>query len=54
MPDKSVSVVAEGDEQELINFMQAISGSHLERYIRYSSMQWSSASCKFETFEIAY
>lgn len=49
-----VEVVAEGTEQELIDFLGEIRDSHLGRYITRERLLWSTATGTYEKFRISY
>ena len=52
--DGDVRVVAEGAEQELLKFMDALRGSHAYRYVRKEQMVWSAATGEFAGFDVRY
>jgi len=52
--DGSVSMVAEGEEAQLMALLQAIRRSHLERYITGEQMKRSPATGAFSRFDIVY
>ena len=39
-PDGSVTVVAEGEEAEVVRFLDAIASSPLARFIRHRTIRW--------------
>mgnify|MGYP005855555501 CR=1 FL=1 len=53
-PDGAVELVAEGDEQVLLQFRSALLASHLSRYIRRAQTNWLPPTHSFQTFEIRY
>ena len=52
--DGSVSLVAEGEEDQLMALLQAIKNSHLDRHITNELMRRSSATGTFDRFEVLY
>lgn len=52
--DGSVTVVAEGDEAELVAFIRRIKTSPLGRYITRESLSWSPATREFRGFEVRF
>lgn len=52
--DGDVEVVAEGLEQELMDFINAIRDSGVGRYIVGERMRWSNATGKYERFGVSY
>jgi len=54
LPDGDVEVVAEGSEQELIDFLNEIRGSHLGRYIRRERLGWAAATGEYDGFRVTY
>jgi acylphosphatase len=52
--DGSVSMVAEGPEEELMALLQAVKNSHLERYITNELIRRSTATHEFNLFGIRY
>lgn len=53
LTDGSVELIAEGDEQELKDFVEAITRSHLGAMIRETRIVWEAPENRFESFEIA-
>jgi len=49
-----VEVVAEGCEQELVDFLNEIRGSHLGRYITHERVSWTAATDRYDEFRISY
>ena len=52
LPDGRVELVAEGGEEELKAFRQAISDAGLEHFIRNEELSWREATGEFRGFEI--
>jgi acylphosphatase len=52
--DGSVTVVAEGSKQVVLNFLQAVRASSVGRYIHQEYEQWSPASGEFPDFRVEY
>ncbi|QHI70862.1 acylphosphatase [Tichowtungia aerotolerans] len=52
--DGSVTLVAEGEEDQLTGLLQAIRNSLLDRYITNELIRRSSATDEFETFGVRY
>ncbi|MDH3345746.1 MAG: acylphosphatase [Kiritimatiellaceae bacterium] len=52
--DGRVSMVAEGEEEELMALVQSVQNSHLGRYIKQELIRRSTATGEFVTFGIAY
>ena len=52
--DGSVSVVAEGKENQLMALLQAVKNSHLERYITHELVRRSAATGEFDRFGVTY
>lgn len=52
--DGSVQLVAEGDELELMQFLDALRASHVGRYIGQERVNWSAARGEFSGFTIRY
>jgi acylphosphatase len=53
-PDGSVTLVAEGREDELVRFLRAIKESHLGRYITAERLKWSEATGEFAGFTVRH
>lgn len=54
LPDGRVELVAEGDEEEVKAFLEAIHHSQLGNYIRGEDVNWGQASGEFTRFEIRF
>ena len=52
--DGSVSMVAEGEEDQLMALLQAVKNSHLGRTITKEMVGRSNATGEFETFGVRY
>ena len=52
--DGNVEVVAEGKEQELVNFLNKIRASRLSRYIMQEQLQWSASTGKYKIFGVSF
>ena len=52
--DGSVSMVAEGEDEELMALLQAIQNSHLGRYITNQRVRQSTATDEFKQFGVRY
>jgi acylphosphatase len=52
--DGSVTMVAEGDEDQLMELLQAVKNSHLDRYITKEMIRRSPATGKFDRFGVCY
>ena len=52
--DGSVSVVAEGSEDQLMALLQAVQHSQLDRYITNEQVDRSVATSEFKTFGVLY
>ncbi|VGO20154.1 acylphosphatase [Pontiella sulfatireligans] len=52
--DGDVELVAEGGEEELIDFLNAIRGSNLGRHIVRDEVRWTPARNEFSGFGISY
>lgn len=52
--DGSVSMAAEGEEDQLMALLQAVRNSHLGRYITNELVRRSSATGKFKSFGVRY
>jgi len=53
LPDKTVELVAEGEEENLNAFMDRISAS-MQRYIRDAKITWLDPSGEFSGFNIRF
>ena len=49
-----VELVAEGSEQELVDFLDEIRDSHLGRHITHEQLGWSAATNVYDKFRISY
>ncbi len=49
-----VEVLAEGTEQELVDFLGEIRGSHLGRHITRERLHWTTATGAYDKFRISY
>lgn len=54
MDDGRVELIAEGEEEEVRQFLQAIRESELGDYIRNVTESWKTASGQFKGFTIAH
>jgi len=52
--DGAVVLVAEGAEEELLKFRNAVLTSGLGRYITGSTLRWSEATEEYDEFGISY
>jgi acylphosphatase len=52
--DGRVELVAEGDEQEVTAFLEAVRASQLASHIRNEDVNWSEAAGEFRGFDIRY
>ena len=52
LPDGRMELVAEGSEEELKAFRQAIGDAGLEHFIRHEELSWREATGEFRGFEI--
>jgi acylphosphatase len=53
LPDGRVELVAEGAQDELEAFRQAVREAGLEHFIRKEDVSWGEATSQFRGFEIA-
>ena len=51
--DGSVTLVAEGEHDEVKAFIAAVSG-RMDRYIQEASVTWSSATGEFDSFGVGF
>jgi len=51
--DRRVEVVAEGEEEALLEFLERIN-QHFSRYIKDTEINWQPASGEFKDFQIKY
>jgi len=49
-----VELVAEGSEQELVDFLHSIRETHLGRHITHEQLGWSAATDVYDKFGISY
>lgn len=54
MMDGTVEVLAEGSEQELVDFLNGIKGSHVGRFISGVDVRWAEASGRYRGFGVQY
>ncbi len=54
LPDGSVEVVAEGVEQELVDFLNRIHGAPIGRYVAKEKMNWIPATGEYDRFGISF
>lgn len=54
VPDGRVELVAEGDEEEVNGFLEAIRHSQLGSHIRGEDVNWGRATGEFTRFEIRF
>ena len=54
LPDGGVEVVAEGVEQELVDFLNGIRGAPIGRYVAKEQVRWMPATGQYEQFEISF
>lgn len=52
--DGSVSMVAEGEEEQLMALLQAVKNSHLDRYITNELVRRSADTEEFDCFGVRY
>jgi len=52
--DNSVSMVAEGEEDQLMALLQAVKNSHLDRYITNERVRQSATTGEFDRFGVLY
>jgi len=52
LPDGRVELLAEGDDDELSAFVQAIRESGMEHFIQNEAVSWGEAKNEFRGFEI--
>ena len=52
--DGSVYLVAEGDEDDLNGFLQAVRHSGVGRFVTKESMSWEPATGEFNSFGVGY
>lgn len=49
-----VEVVAEGAEQELVDFLNGIRGASIGRYVTQEQVQWAPTTGKYNKFGISF
>ena len=54
LADGNVEVVAEGREQELVSFFNAIGESRLGRLITRNQLRWSGSTGKYKSFGVSF
>ena len=54
LSDGCVEVVAEGVEQELVDFFHRIKDERVGRYVAKEQVSWSSATDQYEQFRISF
>ena len=54
LPTGDVLVIAEGVEQELVDFLNGIRSSQLGRYITQEQVRWTTATGKYDRFGVLY
>ncbi len=54
LPNGDVELMAEGDKPELLQFLDAVRGSNLGRYIVKDQVLWTTAKGEFESFGILF
>jgi acylphosphatase len=54
LPDGRVELVAEGVEEEVCAFVEAVRASQLRSHIRNADMNWSDATEAFRGFEVRH
>ncbi|HMO52208.1 MAG TPA: acylphosphatase [Kiritimatiellia bacterium] len=54
MMEGSVRLVAEGEEEELTRFLNALRDSHIFRYVTREDLSWPTATGEFDSFVIRY
>jgi acylphosphatase len=54
LEDGDVELIAEGEEQELLDFFQAIRNSEVARHVIREQLLWAKAENEFEQFGISY
>ena len=54
LPDGNVEVVAEGEEEEVKRYLDAVRHSDLSSHIRHVNTHWESVKNEFEGFEIRF
>ena len=54
LPNGEVKLVAEGNEQELVDFLNGIRNAPIGRYVTKEQVRWTSATGKYENFGISF
>ena len=54
LPDGRVEMVAEGEEEEVQAFLEAIVASHLGSHVRGADVRWDAATGEFDGFGIRF
>jgi len=54
LPDGRVEMVAEGTQEQLTDFLDAIEQSHLGSHIKNADVTWQDAQGEFKGFQIRY
>ena len=49
-----VELVAEGPEQDLFAFLDAVRACHVYRYVRQERLNWTAATGEFSGFDVRY
>ena len=52
--DGRVELAAEGEEDEVKSFLEAIRASQIGSYIRHADVNWTDATGEFKRFEIRF
>lgn len=52
--DGSVRLVAEGEEPDLLKFLDGLRASHVYRYVAQESLTWAPATGEYKTFVVRY
>ena len=53
LPDGNVELVAEGPEQDLVDFLHAVQASQVGRQIADTRVGWAAATNQFDRFGVA-
>jgi len=54
LSDGRVELCAEGQDDQLVNFLNDIHSSHLKNYFSHSQKQWSDYTGRFNSFALRY
>ena len=54
LPNGDVEVVAEGSEQDLVDFLNEIRESNLKRHIMREQLGWAAATGKYDEFGVSF